>query len=485
MNPTTASSIGLAALAGAFGIVSMTAPPAQAASCAFDSQTRTVSVAINGEDIAVQRSGDAIMVAGQPCDGATVFTTDTVHVTGAGADDVLRISLQGGAFEPGATKPIDFVVDLGGQTNVDSLAIIGSAGNDTISWGGTGINLGNDADVDVVFSGVDQLTAEGLDGDDVLSGQGGHGTGTPIQRTLLMNAGAGDDVLRGGDGRDLLIGMAGNDTLDGASSPVGGDGVAYPYATGPVMVDLDQHQASGADGFDTVLNIESVSGGPFGDLLRGDPADNSLHGEGGNDQIFGNTGNDEMVGGPGNDSLNGQGGIGDLIGYNLATTGVTVNLAAGSATGDGTDSITGVENAVGSAFADTLTGSTTVNSLYGIGGNDVLKGGVAADGIYGGDGIDTASYTGSRGSVTVNLTTNTASGGEVLADIETVAGTAFADTLTGSAGPDRLIGNGGNDVLAGLGGNDSLVGGAGRDTATYATAPGAVIVDLAGHRHRS
>ncbi len=53
------------------------------------------------------------------------------------------------------------------------------------------------------------------------------------------------------------------------------------------------------------------------------------------------------------------------------------------------------------------------------------------------------------------------------------------DTVTGSTGADAILAFSGNDVLIGGGSGDALYGGGGLDTASYATAPAAVVVDLA------
>ena len=55
-----------------------------------------------------------------------------------------------------------------------------------------------------------------------------------------------------------------------------------------------------------------------------------------------------------------------------------------------------------------LTGDDTV---YALGGDDLIEGSLGADYLNGGGGFDTVDYTGSDAAVTVNLTTNTASGG--------------------------------------------------------------------------
>ncbi len=55
--------------------------------------------------------------------------------------------------------------------------------------------------------------------------------------------------------------------------------------------------------------------------------------------------------------------------------------------GEGTDSLTGLENATGSAFRDTIRANS------GLGGDDNLYGGLAADGGDGGDNCSGATYT--------------------------------------------------------------------------------------------
>jgi RTX calcium-binding nonapeptide repeat (4 copies) len=68
---------------------------------------------------------------------------------------------------------------------------------------------------------------------------------------------------------------------------------------------------------------------------------------------------------------------------------MTVNLASGSATGEGADALTGVENATGSSYPDLLTGSSGANVLTGSAGEDQLLGGGGDDRLYGSAGDDT------------------------------------------------------------------------------------------------
>jgi serralysin len=185
----------------------------------------------------------------------------------------------------------------------------------------------------------------------------------------------------------------------------------------------------------------------------------NANGGSGNDSIIGNIANNVLNGNGGNDTLNG---------------------------GDGNDTI------YGGAGNDTLLGSS---------GNDTINGGAGADSLDGGADTDTLSYAGSTAGVSVNLATNTASGGDAtgdtIANFENVTGSSFNDSLTGSssnntidggsgndslnggAGNDTLLGSSGNDTINGGAGADSLNGGADTDTLSYAGSTAGVSVNLA------
>ena len=108
------------------------------------------------------------------------------------------------------------------------------------------------------------------------------------------------------------------------------------------------------------------------------------------------------------------------------------------------------------ATRGSLTGDDTVLAL---GGDDLIEGSLGSDTLNGGGGFDTVDYTGSNAAVTVNLTTNTASGGwaagDTLISIENLTGSAFDDFLTGSATLNILNGGLGADHMAGGANNDT------------------------------
>ncbi|MCT4657008.1 MAG: hypothetical protein N4A65_14460 [Cohaesibacter sp.] len=87
--------------------------------------------------------------------------------------------------------------------------------------------------------------------------------------------------------------------------------------------------------------------------------------------------------------------------------------------------------------------------------------------MIGGSGTDTADYSASGSGVTVNLGTNSHSGGDAAGDslsgIENVTGSSHNDSLTGDGSANVLRGGAGNDTLVGNGGADDLFGDAGDD----------------------
>jgi hypothetical protein len=194
------------------------------------------------------------------------------------------------------------------------------------------------------------------------------------------------------------------------------------------------------------------------DLVVGTSASDILCGLAGNDVLRGGGGDDLLIGGPGT----------DVADHSTSGSGVLVDLAAGTATGQGTDTLWSIEGAIGSAYADVLSGDEGNNSLSGIGGGDRLVGRGGNDTLDGGDGADTAAYSTSGSRVVVDLRTGTASGdgNDVLRSVENVVGSSRADTLIGNAGANVLDGMKGADTIRGGEGDDTLRGGRGADILT-------------------
>lgn len=116
------------------------------------------------------------------------------------------------------------------------------------------------------------------------------------------------------------------------------------------------------------------------ELVWGDNSD-LLKGKGGEDTLIGGAGDDTLIGGTGRDTAS----------FTQSANGVTASLQAGTATGEGNDTLLQVENLFGSEHGDSLTGDKYANQLSGSGGEDLLVGGKGADTLVGGEGADTLS----------------------------------------------------------------------------------------------
>lgn len=123
-----------------------------------------------------------------------------------------------------------------------------------------------------------------------------------------------------------------------------------------------------------------------------------LSGLGGNDMLIGYGGNDALIGGLGNDTLNGgegadvlNGGLGRDRAVFATAAAVTLDLAKVGAqnTGQGMDTLWGIEDATTGAGNDVIHGTVVGNRLDGGAGHDRLDGDAGADRLIGGIGNDT------------------------------------------------------------------------------------------------
>ncbi len=331
----------------------------------------------------------------------------------------------------------------------------------------------------VLDSGIDIIN--GTDTDDIFSGVGG-----------------GLDFLKGGGGADffeidelqmgLLDGGTGTDTvsLNSDENRIGTDltfsnveilSVQGPalYATlsqlaafskieiDPTGLDTFEIHLEGGGGrsmdFSTsyvspvLLSVStdsaaSLYGTAHHDEFNGSAFDDLLSGRNGNDRLAGNGGDDSLEGGLGNDWLSGGDGS-DTAYYGNYATAVVVDLAAGTATGQGTDTLVSIENVTGSQGNSTLLGSDGDNSITGGGGNDTLDGRNGADNLNGRWGNDT------------------------------LKGGAGNDMLKGDLGIDNLNGGTGNDTLNGGKGADTMAGGSGDDI-FYVDNIGDIVIESTG-----
>lgn len=330
---------------------------------------------------------------------------------------------------------------------------------------------------------ADSERLRGTGGRDVIVGRGGEDLIRGLGGNDLLCGGGGSDLVVGGDGRDVLNGGggadglqpgAGNDVVAGGSTRF--DDVRYPDATGPITGSLITGLVTGM-GRDTLPGIEQIVGGPFDDVIEGNDVFNVLVGLAGNDTITALGGDDALVGGAGDDVLDGGDGFDFAENYfvdvfmsqDILAGPVTVNLVTGVSTGNGNDSLVSIEAASGSMGDDVMTGNAEANDFVALfegddtvdagPGDDVVDGGEGADDLDGGPGVDLLGNLDAPEGMTINLSTQTNSHGDVFTAFENVWGTFFDDVITGDDGPNELVGFDGVDQLNGLGGDDLILGG--------------------------
>ncbi|KUF09015.1 Hint domain-containing protein [Pseudoponticoccus marisrubri] len=273
------------------------------------------------------------------------------------------------------------------------------------------------------------------------------------------------------DGNPVAVSLTpgGGDTVSGntvtaetlAEAPTSAGGSVLVEVAGPVA-EIEVVYANLQGGTQAIwltdVQFEAVRVANGDDSLLGGAGDDTLFGQEGADTLDGGADNDSLDGGAGADSLLGAGGADTLTG------------------GDGADVLEGGDG------ADTLSGDAGADILFGGTGDDTLEGGAGADSLSGGAGMDYASYAGSDAGVTIDLETNSFSGGHATGDVDSggidgLIGSDFADSLTGydaegpgwtnifygGLGADTLDGRAGDDQLFGEEGADSLIGGDGDD----------------------
>jgi Ca2+-binding RTX toxin-like protein len=222
------------------------------------------------------------------------------------------------------------------------------------------------------------------------------------ERATLVGTARSDDLV-GSARRDVIVAGAGDDVVEGR----GGN--------------------------------DLICGGGDADQLRGGAGDDELRGNAdrrGSDVTGTFLLGDVLLGGPGDDLL--QGGFDDrsvqtrrrpdTVSWTDSSRGVLVDLAAGTATGFGTDSIPSSPRlrVQGSPFADRITGSD---------GPDVIEGGGGDDQISAGGGGDQV-FT-ERSTVRANT----------IDDADLVNAGPGPDLVSSQAGQDRLQGGEGDDFV--------------------------------------
>ncbi len=406
---------------------------------------------------------------------------DLSYLDPATGDPVLVLPAQG--------EPHEVHAGNGGVT------IYGSNANDLL-YGGSGN--------DIIYGGSGNTFFQGGAGADQLVG-GVNSTGTNVNTAsyagssagvtvnLVTGLGSGGDAqgdqlsniqnLRGSAFDDTFVANAVVNRLDGGSG--GSDTVSYVSSNAAVTVNLIT--GTGAGGYaqgDTYTHIQNAIGSDYNDLFVASSDANRFDGGLGSNtvsyansnagvnvnlqsglgsggaaagdsyvriqNVIGSAYDDTFVGNVDVNTFDGGTGGNDTVSYAGSTTGVSINFVSGRGTGgyaEG-DSYNHIQNAIGSAF------------------DDVFIVGVDTRRIDGGSGgSDTLNFGASTGAVSINMITQTGSGGYAqnisFANIQNIVGSSYSDTFIASVGANNFNG--------GLGGSD---------TVSYEFSTSAVTVDL-------
>ena len=326
----------------------------------------------------------------------------------------------------------------------------------------------------------------------------------------------------GGGGNTAQVGQIATtaaDTFTGSTQQVN-DYVSYEDSDAGVVINLADGTGSGgyATG-DRFISIEHVIGSDYSDIITGDANVNDLDGLAGDDILNGGAGNDILWGDFGDDifvlgnKTQGEDHVIDFssrtdVSYQLGHDKIRIVTDTGSETTlnalyaaanirvDNTQNYSGdfdtydnnsssindtqIYHTNGTAndtsddillmVLEDFTDPLTINDFLIVDKDDVIpttilaldaKATAAADTFTGQDSPyfdDAVSYEDSDVGVTINLATNTASGGYAQGDsftsIEGITGSRYNDIITGDVHDNRLHGLAGNDILTGGAGDD-------------------------------
>lgn len=344
----------------------------------------TVAYGSDSPDLIDTGAGNDTVIAGDGEDQVVKWKAGNLFLDGGDGVDTLQ-------FQPDG-------VDV---PNPTAGAIVNLAtGTGTNPYGGTLTLL----HIEQVIGTVMNDSIVGDDGDNYLSTRGGADTilGGGGNDVVIVSRYTHDSQLDGGPGTDRLIFVIEDSAI-----------VTILDLLHPEL-NTGLFQGGTVTGFEDIAVGSSFPSRSFD--FRGSSVGESVGGTLGNDTLQGLGGNDTLRGSAGNDTLDGGDGI-DTADYGGIFAPVSVNLIAGTATGNGngTDALISIERVTGSNAADTIVASL---------GNDSLDGGSS--------GIDRVVFSGTMAAHTITvgngvITVSGADGTHVLTGIDQLQ---FDDQIT-------------------------------------------------------
>ncbi|MET3430609.1 hypothetical protein ABIC71_000072 [Herbaspirillum seropedicae] len=429
--------------------------------------------------------------------------TNIQDATGGSADDVFIASAAANRFDGGggslhnrvsyASSTADETIDLyngTGSGGLNSLAngdtyaniqdVTGGAGNDTFVATVAANTFDGGGGTHNRVSYANSTVAETVD---LIAGLGSGGAGSFAAGDVYTNI---QDVT-GGSANDTFIASAAANRFDGGGGSH--NRVSYASSTVSETVDLFSGNGSGGAGSlangDTYTNIQDVTGGTADDVFIASAAANAFDGGGGThnrvsyansnaaetinlvsgqgsgtlaagdtylniQDVTGGGGNDTFYGNTAANTFDGGGGTHNRVSYATSTVAETVDLFLGQGSGGAGslangDTYTNIQDATGGSANDTFVASAAANAFDGGGGSH-----------------NRVSYANSTVDETINLVSNTGSGGagslangDTYANIQDVTGGSGNDTIVASAAANFLDGGTGSNTVSYAGSTSS------------------------------
>jgi Ca2+-binding RTX toxin-like protein len=282
-----------------------------------------------------------------------------------------------------------------GDLGRDDDYVRAGGGNDRVDGG-----LGRDWLVgqkgkDKLIGGPSKDNLFGQDGHDVLIGGKGRDT---------MQGDDGSDLLRGGEDSDLLEPGPGNDHIFGSNDGVVGDTSFFDSSGGRLLVNLAKGFAQGAEGRDSVSDVENLVGSGHNQTLVGDEQNNrisggfmgsetTVKGKGGDDCLSPEAETSHVFGNRGRDTYTAVGHcrFGSGPSHSYFASSMSADLLKGTISYPDEDlsaKVRSIEGIIATEYEDEILGDMRRNFLYGGRSDDVIQGRSGNDLLVGESGLD-------------------------------------------------------------------------------------------------
>lgn len=463
-----------------------------------------------GRDTLDGGTGDDILNGGSGNDWLVSGTGDDVLIGGSGNDDMFGSIGSSGTFFAGSGD--DFVgmhadsdLVVHGDSGIDhvriDLALSSSPHADRIfvanvfgshaTLSGAGhvtefrdvehfnIDFGrSNGNLVLAGSGARSVIFNAGDGNNTLTGSTGHDRLTSGNGNNALRGGAGDDILVSGAGDDLVIGDDGNDQIHAST------GINQIYADNGddwVIAALAQeNQIETGSGADQFWLSYAIGENP---LLANDPARSPNTSQATVDLGTGDDVATLRLPGNGNaHAVNLDGGAGfDRVSIEMSAAIASFTLVPSDSIELGAVRLRNVEQ------VDVMTG-TGNDHLTGGSGSDTLIAGTGRDIVKGEGGDDIVGISeggtadGGAGTDTVQLSMSSAVSFVFVSALQVDATTSFSNmerlAFRGGSGNDNVSGGSLDDSLADGAGNDVMRGGAGNDEFVRGVGLGTSGIDL-------